>query len=149
MLVKCRSTRISVTIEMIIATSNHMTEDHGQDTASIARAMYEAFRDRRRALAERLLAPDFHFTSPYDDRIDRAAFFSRCWPNGDRISAFQVERVMADAAGAFVTYYCTANEGTSFRNTEYLTIRNGRITSADVYFGASYRDGVFVPKTED
>jgi hypothetical protein len=55
MLVKCRGTRISVTIEMIIARSNHMTEDHDQDIASIARAMYEAFRDRQRALAERLL----------------------------------------------------------------------------------------------
>ena len=120
-----------------------------QDTAAIVRAMYEAFRDRRRADAEALLAPEFHFTSPYDDKINRAAFFARCWPNGDRISAFHIERIMADADGAFITYRCVAKEGTSFRNTEYLTVKNGQVTGADVYFGASYRDGVFVPKSED
>jgi ketosteroid isomerase-like protein len=120
-----------------------------QNIAAIARAMYDAFRDRRLADAEALLAPEFRFTSPYDDKIDRAAFFSRCWPNGDRISAFRIERITADADGAFITYCCTAKEGTSFRNTEYLTVRNGQVASADVYFGASYRDGVFVAKSED
>jgi hypothetical protein len=106
--------------------------------------LYDAYRDRRRADAEALLAPEFSFTSPYDDRIDRAAFFHRCWPNGDRIRAFRIERIAADADGAFVVYFCTAEDGTSFRNTEYLTVSNGRVTRAEVYFGASYRDGVFV-----
>jgi ketosteroid isomerase-like protein len=126
--------------------SSEMTNARCQDNASIVRAMYEAFRDRRRADAEALLAADFHFTSPYDDKIDRAAFFARCWPNGDRMSGFNIERVTADDDGAFITYYCTANEGTSFRNTEYLTVQGGKIVSADVYFGASYRDGRFVAK---
>jgi ketosteroid isomerase-like protein len=118
------------------------------DIATIARALYDAYRERRREDAEALLAPDFSFTSPYDDRIDRAAFFVRCWPNGDRIRAFLIERIAADAEGAFVTYFCTAEDGISFRNTEYLTVSNGRVTGADVYFGASYRDGVFVPQDQ-
>ena len=76
--------------------------------------MFEAFRDRRRADAEALLAPEFRFTSPYDDAIDRAAFFAACWPNGDRISGFEIEQITADNDGAFITYFCTVKEGTSF-----------------------------------
>ena len=117
-----------------------------RDTAFIVRSLYEAYRDRRRVDAEKLLAPDFHFTSPYDDHIDRATFFARCWPNGDHISGFEIERIAADDDGAFVTYFCTASEGTSFRNTEYLTVTDGKVTSANVYFGASYRHGAFVLK---
>ena len=111
--------------------------------------MFEAFRDRHRADAEALLAPEFRFTSPYDDGIDRAAFFARCWPNGDRISGFEIERITADNDGAFITYFCTVKEGTSFRNTEYLTVRNEQITSTTVYFGASFRNGTFSAKAED
>ena len=49
------------------------------------RACFEAFRDRRRDDAEAVIADDFTFTSPYDDAIDRAAYFERCWPNGDQL----------------------------------------------------------------
>jgi hypothetical protein len=126
-----------------------MTEDQAQRTASVVRTVYEAYRDRRRSDAEALLAPDFRFTSPYDDGIDRAAFFARCWPNGDRIRGFEIERIAPGPDGAFITYRCIASDGTMFRNTEYLTVGNGQVTSADVYFGASYRDGVFVPKDEE
>ena len=125
-----------------------MKQNHLAETASTARAMYEAFRDRRRDTAEALLSPEFRFTSPYDDAIDRTAFFRRCWPNGDRIAGFMIERISPDADGAFITYLCIARDGTSFRNTEYVTVRNGQITSANVYFGASYRDGAFVAKAE-
>ena len=51
---------------------------------AIVRAQFEAYRDRRRDDSEALLAPDFTFTSPYDDAISRDDFFARCWPPGDR-----------------------------------------------------------------
>ncbi len=106
--------------------------------------MFDAFVERRRADAEALIADDFTFTSPYDDGIDRSAYFERCWPNGDHFVTFLIERVAADADGAFVTYWCTTKEGKSFRNTEYLTVKGGLVTSVNVYFGASYRDGTFI-----
>ena len=111
---------------------------------STVRALYDAFRERRRADAEALIANDFTFTSPYDDAIDRSAYFSRCWPNGDHFTEFVVESVGADDGGAFVTYRCTNDDGLSFRNTEYLRVDGGRVSSVNVYFGASYRDGTFV-----
>ena len=113
---------------------------------AIVRAQFEAFRDRRREDAEALLAPDFTFTSPYDDAIDRDAFFARCWPPGDHFAEFRLERIAADLEGAFITYLVTTDAGAQFRNTEYLTVADGQIHSVDVYFGASYADGKFVAK---
>ena len=123
-----------------------MVANRRSDVESIVRASYEAFRERRRKDSEALLADDFTFTSPYDDAIDRAAFFARCWPNGDRFRSFDIERIAADEQGVFVTYVVTTLGGDSFRNTEYVVVKEGRIRSVDVYFGASYRDGKFVPK---
>ena len=96
-----------------------------------------------------LINDDFTFTSPYDDAIDRARYFSRCWPNGDRFLDFLIERTAEDADGVFVTYACNLKDGNSFRNTEYLKVRYGQVVSVDVYFGATYRDGKFVSQQED
>jgi len=117
------------------------------DVSAIVWAFYDAFRDRRRDLADKLAAPQFSFTSPYDDRIDRTTFFERCWPNGDRFSDFRIELLQATAEGAFVTYLVTTLDDMTFRNTEYLTVSGGQVTSVNVYFGASYRRGRFIAKT--
>jgi ketosteroid isomerase-like protein len=118
-------------------------------TAATVRGLFEAFRERRRADAEALISADFTFTSPYDDAISRSAYFERCWPNGDHFREFRIERLAADSEGAFVTYWCTTDEGKSFRNTEYLTVKRGRVTSVNVYFGATFRDGKFVSQPVD
>lgn len=117
-------------------------------TAATVRDLFDAFHARRRSDAEALIAEDFTFTSPYDDAIDRASYFARCWPNGDRFSSFEIERILADAQGAFVTYFCTTDNGNAFRNTEYLTVKDGRVASVDVYFGATYRNGTFARQAE-
>ena len=113
---------------------------------AIVRAQFEAYRDRRREDSEALLAPDFTFTSPYDDAISRDDFFARCWPPGEHFVEFRIERITADPAGAYITYLVTTEAGTQFRNTEYLTVADGQIHSAEVYFGASYAGGEFVAK---
>ena len=51
------------------------------DLASLARRCFETYQTRDREALEGLLADDFTFTSPYDDHIDRATYFVRCWPN--------------------------------------------------------------------
>lgn len=121
-----------------------MNQKSAEATEATVRALYDAFRERRRQDAEALLAASFTFTSPYDDKIGRATYFERCWPNGDNFASFKIEKVCADRDGAFVTYQCTDKAGKSFRNTEYLTVEGDQVTSVNVYFGAAYRRGTFV-----
>jgi ketosteroid isomerase-like protein len=103
----------------------------------IARASYEAYVNKDRAAIEALIAGDFHFTSPLDNRIDRATYFSRCWPNSEQIASFTFIHLVADANQAFVTYEGRTRDGHSFRNTEILTIRDAQIVNVEVYFGWS------------
>jgi ketosteroid isomerase-like protein len=49
-----------------------------QANVALARAGYEAYVTKDRASLERILADDFHFTSPLDNRLDRATYFARC-----------------------------------------------------------------------
>ncbi|MBC7831831.1 MAG: nuclear transport factor 2 family protein [Hyphomicrobium sp.] len=105
------------------------------DPAAVARACYQAYVDNDRAALEMLIAADFHFTSPLDNRLDRAAYFARCWPNGREIAGFTFVRVAAVGNEVFVTYVGETRGGKRFRNTEVLTIRGGQIVEAEVYFG--------------
>jgi hypothetical protein len=58
------------------------------DPLAIARASYQAYADKDRAAIEALIADDFHFTSPLDNRIDRKTYFTRCWPNSAMLAGF-------------------------------------------------------------
>jgi hypothetical protein len=84
-----------------------------------------------------LIADDFHFTSPLDNRIDRAAYFRRCWPNSAGITGFDFVYMVGDGNRVHVTYEGRNTGGKRFRNTEILTIRDGQIIDAEVYFGWS------------
>jgi ketosteroid isomerase-like protein len=107
------------------------------DSTFIAKASYEAYARKDRAAIESLIAPDFHFTSPLDNRIDRQTYFERCWPNSERISGFEFIHVVPHGEQVFVTYEAVGADGKKFRNTEILTVRNGQIVEAEVYFGWS------------
>ncbi|HEY6235655.1 MAG TPA: nuclear transport factor 2 family protein [Candidatus Elarobacter sp.] len=104
------------------------------DAVAIARAGYDAYVKKDRAAIEALIADDFHFTSPLDNRLDRATYFARCWPNSESTEGFDFIHLVADGARVFVTYEGRAN-GRRFRNTELVTVANGRITDVEVYFG--------------
>lgn len=108
-------------------------------------AVFEAYQDDDRAKLERYIAEDFSFTSPYDDAIDRAAYFERCWPNHKALNTMTVERIFIDGGSAYVTYTATNMSGRAFRNTEYVTFNGGKIASIEVYFGAEYKDGHMLP----
>jgi len=104
---------------------------------AIARAAYEAYVTKDRAALEDLIAEDFHFTSPLDNRLDREAYFRRCWPNSEVIAGFDFIHVVTDAERVFVTYEGRNTDGRRFRNTEILTIRDQHIVDVEVYFGWS------------
>lgn len=102
---------------------------------AIARLSYQAYVDKDRAAIESVIADDFHFTSPLDNRLDRETYFARCWPNSETIAALEYVNLVADGERVFVTYEGQSTSGKRFRNTEILTVRNGKISDAEVYFG--------------
>jgi len=106
-----------------------------KDNISVARACYMAFASKDRAAIEALIADDFHFTSPLDNRIDRKTYFERCWPNSEHIKVFDFIHLAAEGDRVFVTYEGVWENGKRFRNTEIMTIREGRIVEVEVYFG--------------
>lgn len=118
----------------------------GLSKSEIIRSLFAAYKTRDRSALDALLADDFTFTSPYDDAIDKSTYFERCWPNSLTIRENITERIFEQGDEAFVTYKCIAADGKQFRNTEFFTFANGKVRSVDVYFGASYLDGKFVPQ---
>jgi ketosteroid isomerase-like protein len=122
------------------------------DRAAVARASYQAYVDKDRAAIEALIADDFHFTSPLDNRIDRVTYFSRCWPNSATIAEFDFIYTVPDGDRVFVTYEGRSTSGKRFRNSEILTVQNGKLIDVEVYFGWAMpheaADGGFVnPET--
>ena len=112
--------------------------------ADIIRKLFAAYLSNDRKAVEAAFTDDFRFTSPYDDEIDKASYFERCWRVPDWIELQTLETIMVDGEAAFVTYRCVAKGGKSFRNTEFFRFEGDRIRRIDVYFGATYQDGVFV-----
>jgi ketosteroid isomerase-like protein len=108
-----------------------------EDTAAIVRACFKAYVDKDRAAIELLIAEDFHFTSPLDNRIDRKTYFERCWPNSETMAAVGFTRIVDKGDIVFVTYETRMNNGAYFRNTEVFTVQSGKVTDVEVYFGWS------------
>lgn len=114
-----------------------MTRARTKDAVAIARASYDAYAEKDRAAMEALVAEDFHFTSPLDNRLDRATYFARCWPNSGMIDGYDFIHLVPEGDRVFVTYEGRSNAGQRFRNTEIFTLRGRQIVEVEVYFGWS------------
>ncbi len=101
--------------------------------ATVRKAL-QAYVDKDRAAIESLIGADYQFTSPLDNAIDRATYFTRCWPNSETITGMTFVRGSETGEWAWVIY-----EGTTakkrFRNTEAHRVRDGQIRETEVYFG--------------
>jgi len=107
------------------------------DIVAITRAAYEAYVAKDREVVERLIARDFHFTSPLDNRIDRATYFARCWPNSENITGFDFIQLVPHGDRVFIIYEGRRAHGHRFRNTEVVTVHKNQIVEVEVYFGWS------------
>jgi ketosteroid isomerase-like protein len=102
----------------------------------VVRAQLEAYLSQNLAASERLLADDLTFTSPQDDHIGKAAFLERCFPTADRLRSQRIlELVSAGDDGVFLMYEYELKTGDRHRNTEFITVRDGKITEIQVFFG--------------
>jgi ketosteroid isomerase-like protein len=119
-----------------------------RNRAATIRALFAAYLTNDRKAVEDAFADDFRFTSPYDDEIDKATYFARCWRVADWIERHELKKILVEGDEAFVTYKCLAKSGKQFRNTEFFRFEGDKIKRIDVYFGASYQNGVFVRQSE-
>jgi ketosteroid isomerase-like protein len=104
--------------------------------ADIVRACFASYVEQDRERAEALIGDPFVFTSPQDDHIDRAAYFERCFPTMDRLRRHHLLRVApTEGDDVFALYEYELATGEVFRNTEVLTVRDGRIVEVQVFFG--------------
>ena len=112
----------------------------GQDLTNeeIIRKWYAAWEKKDLDTFNMLLADNFTFTSAAgDDHISKSAFKTQCWDTQvDFIGHFDLERITTGAGDAFVKYLCHTKNGKSFRNVEYLRIKNVKVESIECYFGA-------------
>ncbi|MGA8538453.1 MAG: nuclear transport factor 2 family protein [Terriglobales bacterium] len=112
----------------------------GQNLANeeIIRRWYGAWEKKDLGTFDSLLADNFTFTSAAgDDHISKSTFKRQCWDTQvGFIGHFDLERVTTGGEDAFVKYLCHTKNGKSFRNVEYLRIKNGKLESIECYFGA-------------
>ena len=99
---------------------------------------YGAWERKDLGTFDSLLADNFTFTSAAgDDHISKSRFKTQCWDSQvDFIDHIDLERITTGAEDAFVKYLCHTKNGKSFRNVEYLRIKNGKLESIECYFGA-------------
>ncbi len=103
---------------------------------------FSAYETGDRQVLEEMLDERFTFSSPLDDRIHRAAWFARCWPNSQTLRRITVEKIFEHGDEAFVRYEAESTSGKKFRNTEWFRFEGGRLMEVQVYFGRDTRPAV-------
>lgn len=108
--------------------------------SDIVRAMFDAYLAGDGSTAKRLLADDLVFTSPQDDHIDKSAYLERCFPTATRLNSQEIlKAVDVDGDHVFLLYEYELKDGNRYRNTEYITVRDGQLIEIQVFFGGRVR----------
>ena len=101
------------------------------------RKWYAAWEQKDWGPLDDLLADNFTFSSPNgDDHIDKSTFKTRCWQSQiGFIKRFDLQRVFGDGNEALVLYVCRTKNGKSFRNVEYIRLKDDKLESIECFFG--------------
>jgi ketosteroid isomerase-like protein len=102
------------------------------------RKWYAAWEQKDWHPVDMLLADDFTFTSAAgDDHISKSAFKAQCWQTQiNFIERFDLQRVFGSGNEALVMYVCHTKNGKTFRNVEYIRLRDDQLAAMECYFGA-------------
>ena len=105
---------------------------------AIIRKYYAAWEQRDWQPFDMLLADNFTFSSAAgDDHLVKSAFKTQCWQSQkDFIERFDLERVFGSGNEALVMYLGHTTNGKTFRNVEYVRLRNDKLETIECYFGA-------------
>jgi ketosteroid isomerase-like protein len=110
----------------------------GPKSDETIRKWYAAWEQKDWRPVDILLADDFTFTSAAgDDHISKSAFKVKCWESQiGFIDRFDLQRVYGSGNEALVMYVCQTKNGKSFRNVEYVRLKNDQVDAIECYFGA-------------
>jgi ketosteroid isomerase-like protein len=116
----------------------HANTGLNPQSEAIIRRWYAAWEKNAWGPLDILLADDFQFSSAAgDDHISKSAFKTQCWESQkDFIQRFDLERVFGRGNEAFVMYLGRTKNGKTFRNVEYLRLRDDKVEAIECYFGA-------------
>ncbi|HXD77536.1 MAG TPA: nuclear transport factor 2 family protein [Puia sp.] len=101
----------------------------------IIKAWYTAWETRDWNLMTQIVADGFTFSSPLDDHIKIDAMKERCWPNAGKIKSADVQQLVMSGDVAFVISNGYNTDGKLFRNCDYFTIKDGKISAYECFFG--------------
>jgi ketosteroid isomerase-like protein len=103
------------------------------------RKYYRAWEKKDWGSLDALLAHDFTFSSAAgDDHIPTSTFKAQCWDTqSPYIERFDLLRVFAEGSEALVMYICHIRDGKTFRNVEYLRLKDDKVEAIECYFGAT------------
>lgn len=104
-------------------------------TGKIIKAWYTAWEKADWNLMTQILADGFTFTSPLDDHIKINAVKERCWPNAGKIKTIDVKQLIINGDAVFVIANGYTITGKYLRNCDYFTVKNGKITAYECFFG--------------
>jgi len=109
----------------------------GVTNEEIIRKYYAGWEKKDWGVVDALLTDSFTFTSAApDDHISKSTFKTQCWDTQSAlIERFDLERVFGNGDEAFVKYVCRTKGGKSFRNVEYLRLRDKKVEAIECYFG--------------
>jgi ketosteroid isomerase-like protein len=124
---------------LVVTASARAETDSSKATEEIVRKWYRVWEEKDEAQFEGLMADNFTFSSAAgDDHISRTTFKTQCWDTQAKlIERTDLERVMTSGNEAFVKYLCHTTNGKSFRNVEYLRLRDGKVEALECYFGGA------------
>jgi hypothetical protein len=118
---------------------------------AVVQKYFQAYTDKDRGSIEGVVDEAFRFSSPRDNRIDRATYFRRCWKVSETIVGRKVIHMLVDGDRVFITYELAFASGRISRNTEIIALCSGKIIEVEVYFGWSIPheapEGGFVEST--
>ena len=109
----------------------------GMTTEETVRRWYKAWQQKDWGPVDALMAENFAFTSAAgDDHISKSTFKKQCWETQiGFVDHFEIEQLFARDNEVFVKYLCRTKNGKSFRNVEYIRVRNDKVESIECYFG--------------
>jgi len=125
----------------LLAETASASDGDASANEAIIRRWYAAWlkKDMDWGPFDAMLADDFTFSSTDgNDHISKVAFKKNCWDTQIAfVKGFDLEAVMVKGDEAFVKYLCHTMNGKSFRNVEYLRLRNQKIEEIQCYFGGT------------